>query len=453
MKQSVFSPLSFNFISNPNYLLLLGVFNCALLMNFHLLIWESPLLILFVFTAVGLTFLNYRWWWAAMLNVIVSFFIFLFKFPRMANHSNLEFCIEIVILVFFIGKILNPRFRVAPNTMSAVFRVSVVAIYFYTGFHKLNTAYFNPCVSCVNEINEYIFRNFTGIKINLPSAFSYFFQYCSIFVELVLPFGLLWNKSRKITAIFLLLFHFYLNFAVYADFSALAAFLILGCVIDFGSETIPKNVAKAFRFYALFTLLSIFANYVVLKFSINPSNRGFIHGFIFNIGWFIFFFTFFKTYTSKVLRFERKPVLLLSVCFVLISFWTLRTYIGLGNSGNFTMFSNLVTEKTRNNHLLIDTKKTKLFDLEEDNVLILKLPDTLKNQKLEGFRLPLTEFKYQANQLCKKYNVKLNCTLVYKNDTIVIPDLRNSKFSETEWWYKYVFFRKIQPDGPNECMW
>ncbi len=451
--KNIISKLECNLIRNPNYMLLLGVFNCAILLNFHLAIWTNTILFVLIFSAVGLTFLSYKWWWATIINIVLSFFVFAIKFPRLANHSNLEFFIEIVILGLLIYKIINPKFKIAPNILSAVFRVSVVTIYFYTGFHKLNTDYFNPCVSCVNEINEYIFKNFTGIKLTLPEQFSYFFAYSSVFVEFILPFGLLWHKTRKWTAILLLFFHFYLNFAVYADFSALASFLILGCVIDFESKTIPKKVINAFRLYVLFTSLAILANYIILKYQIHIKSRGFIHGLVFNIGWFIFFFIYFKNYQAKVLRFDKKPVLLLSICFVMISFWTLRTYIGLGNTGNFTMFSNVLTEKSRSNHFIIDTKNSKLFDFEEDNILILKLPDTLKNNKLENFKLPLIEFKFKSTEWCKKYDTKLNCTVVYKNDTIIVPDLKNSIFNEKKWWYKYLLFRKIQPEGPNECYW
>ena len=450
---TIISKLECDLVKNPNYMLLLGVFNCALLLNFHLLIWQNTTLMVLIFCTVGLTFLSYKWWWATIINVLLSFVYFAIKFPRLANHANLEFFIEIIILGLLTYKILNPKFKIAPNVLSAVFRVSVVTIYFYTGFHKLNTDYFNPCVSCVNGINEYIFKNFTGIKLTLPEQFSYLFAYSSIIVEVLLPFGLLWHKTRKWTAILLLFFHFYLNFAVYADFSALAGFLILGCLIDFEAKTIPKNVIHAFRFYVLFTMLSIFANYIVLKFQFKISSRGFIHGLVFNIGWLIFFFTYFKNFQANALRFHKRPVLLLSTCFALISFWTLKTYIGLGNAGNFTMFSNLLTEKSRSNHLIIDTNKTKFFDFEEDNVLILKLPDTLKNSKLENYRLPLIEFKYKTTEWCKKYDFKLQCTLVYKNDTLTIPDLKKSAFNEKKWWYKYIMFRKIQTDGPNECYW
>ena len=77
----------------------------------------------------------------------------------------------------------------------------------------------------------------------------------------------------------------------------------------------------------------------------------------------------------------------------------------------------------------------------------------MKNNKLENFKLPLIEFKFKSTEWCKKYDVKLNCMVVYKNDTIVVPDLKNSVFNEKKWWYKYLSFRKIQPEGPNECYW
>ena len=104
--------------------------------------------------------------------------------------------------------------------------------------------------------------------------------------------------------------------------------------------------------------------------------------------------------------------------------------------------------------MLIDTKKTKIFDFEEDNLLILKLHDTVKNEKLEGFKLPVIEFKCVAKRWTDKYpDLKINATVVYQNDTLQIDDLKKTKFIETKWWYHYVFFRKIQPEGPNGCYW
>lgn len=440
-------------LSNENYLLLLAIFNCAILMNFHELFWKKPILIILLFTMVFVSFINYKLWWATVINICISLLFFIKRFPRIANHANIEFFIEILILSILVYKIIYPRLKIAPNLISWIFRVSVVTIYFYTGFHKLNADFFNPCVSCVNEINEYIIGNITGSKFKISENLSWFFQYATIAIEMIIPFGLLWHTTRKTSALLLLFFHFYLNLAVYSDFGSLAVFLILGCILDFESKTIPVKVSRAIRYYIFFTLLTFSVKIILMKYKFNPYYFGFIQGLIFNIGWVIFFYYFFKNFKDKPCYFNKRHLFILSTCFILISFWTLRTYIGLSNSGNFTMFSNLITEKTRNNHLLIDTNKTKIFNFEEDNVLILELHDTLKKEKLVNIKIPRIEFQF----LCKKWNrldgVKLNCTLVYKNDTIVIDDLRKSIFTQTQWWNRYLYFRKIQTEGPNECRW
>ena len=452
--QKMASKFGYSFLSNPNYLVLLAVFNVAILLAFQSMLWKNPVLFVVFFSSVLLSFLNYKFWWATILNVILSFYLLASNFPRQANHANVEFFIEIAILLILLFKIFDPKLKISGNLLGYLFRVFVVTFYFYTGFHKLNTAFFNPCVSCVNEVNEYILGSFIGHKISLSVGLSLFFQYATLFIEMILPFGLLWHQTRKYTAIVLVFFHFYLNFAVYADFSGLAGFLILGCVLDFESTSIKKQPINALKIYLFFSMSALILKLILMKMHVKLFYLDFIFGAFFNIGWMIFFYIIFKNYEEKMYHFHKKHLLIMTICIVATSCWTLKTYIGLGNAGNFTMFSNLMTEKSRSNHLIIDTKKTKLFDFEEDNVLILKLHDTLKKGKLENYRLPLIEFKYFSKKWCDRYpKLQINATIVYKKDTLVIPDLRKTEFATTKWWYRYVFFRKIQVEGANECYW
>ena len=440
-------------IRNEAVLLLLTLFNCALLMTFHDMFWSRKIMVGALFVSVAISFINFRIWVATIVTISISFIFFAIRFPRLANHATIEFFIEIAILSLLFFRFFNWKVKIPPQFIGYLFRVAVVTIYFYTGFHKLNTDFFNPCVSCVNEINNYILGNFIGNKVIIPDSVSLLFQYATIVIEMILPFGLFFHQTRKITAILLLIFHFYLNFAVYADFSALALFLILGSILDYESKTMNQKIIQSLKYYVLFTLLAFATRQLMIKYNFNPYYFGFIEGSIFNIGWIIFMYLFFKNYESKTYSYQKNFTLPLSVCFILISFWTLRTYLGLGNSGNLTMFSNLSTEKGSSNHLLINTKYTKIVNLEEDNVLILKLHDTLNKHKLENFRIPISEFQFLSNDWSKRYKIKLNCDLVYKKDTLHIDDLKNSSFSETKWWYKYLYFRKIQTEGPMKCQW
>lgn len=440
-------------IRNEAILLLLTLFNCALLMNFHDMFWNRPIMVGLLLVSVIVNLISFRIWIAAIGSICISLAFFAIRFPRLANHATIEFSVEIAILLLLFFRFFNSKVKISPQFIGYLFRVAVVTIYFYTGFHKLNTDFFNPCVSCVNEINDYILGNFIGTKITISNNLSLLFQYATIVIEMILPFGLFFHQSRKATAILLLIFHFYLSFAVYADFSSLALFLILGSILDYESKTMNQKIIQSLTYYILFTLLAFASRQLMIKYNFNPYYFGFIEGSIFNIGWIIFMYLFFKNYESKTYSYQKNFTLPLSVCFILISFWTLRTYLGLGNSGNLTMFSNLSTEKGSSNHLLINTKYTKIVDFEEDNILILQLHDTLNRHKLENFRIPISEFRFLSNDWSKRYKIKLNCVLVYKKDTLHIDDLKNSSFSETKWWYKYLYFRKIQTEGPIKCQW
>jgi hypothetical protein len=440
-------------LNNSNYLMLLSLFNCAILLNYNLIIWHYTLAMLAVgFTIVNL--INPKIWWAAVINIGFSFCVLARHFPRMANHCNIEIFIELIILGLISWKILFPKFSLSSNLIQKIIQISLITIYFFTGFHKLNTDFFNPCVSCVNGINERIIGNFTGIELKLPQNLSCFLQYFTIFVEMILPFGLLHFKTRKWTAILLLFFHCWLSFVYYADFSGLATFLIIGSITNLEEKIIDTKLWNALKIYILFTLFAVIVNASCIKLGYTMNEKYFIQGLIFNIGWFVFVLVFFKNYVSKLNFFNKNHIPILSLIVFLISIWSLKAYIGLGNSSNLTMFSNVLTEKNRSNHLIINTKKTKIFDFEEDTVLILKLSDSLKKEALVGYKIPKIEFQFEVHEWAKKYpKTNLNCTLIYKNDTIIIPDLKQSKFNKTLWWYRFVNFRKIQVEGPNFCYW
>jgi hypothetical protein len=441
-------------LQNQNFTILLSLFNCAILLNYNMIIWQNPIAITSLLITI-ITLFNTKIWQLYIINICLSSLVLSFSFPRMANHCNMELVIELVILALIGFKICVPKFKFSNQFIQYAFRISLITIYFFTGFHKLNTDFFNPCVSCVNGINERLINNFTGLNFKLPFQLSYSLQCLTIFIEMILPFGLLWHKSRKWTAIGLLFFHFCLSFVCYADFSGLATFLIIGAILNFEENIVNQKLLSGIKVYIFFTIIAVIINAICLKSGFTLYQRYFYQGLFFNLGWLIFIWIFFKYHTEKQNYFNKKHFPLLFSIVLIISLWSMKTYIGLGNSGNLTMFSNLLTEKTRSNHLIINTAKTKIFDFEEDAVLVLKLEDPIKKDSLVGFKIPLIEFKYLTHQLAVKYpKTEVACTLVYKNDTLNISDLKKSKFNDSKWWwYRFVNFRKIQPQGANKCYW
>lgn len=440
-------------ISNQNYILVLALFNGAILMNFHTLIMKNHLLLALMISLVTITIIDYKNWWATIANSIISIYLLINEFPRIGNHATLILGISLLLVVLYLLKTFSIKTKIRPAFIPYLFRTVLATVYFYAGFHKLNTDFFNSCVSCVNGINSYILSNFINSSINLTAKWSTLIQYATIILEMIVPFGLFWPTTRKYTAFILLFFHFYLSFSVFADFCSLALFLIIGCLHDFDAKTIHPKVKNALKIYLLFAILAIASQYFMSYLYIIKYPMHFYKGLLYNIGFLYFVVVYFKNYKIKKNHFQRNYTYYLIPIFILISIWTLKTYIGLGNAGNLTMFSNLVTEKSKSNHLLIDTKKTKIFDFEEDFVEIISLDNPSARESFVGFRIPVVEFKYMIQNSANKSNQPLPCILRYKNKLFKIDDLKKSEFNTAKWWYKYLNFRKIQINGANECRW
>ncbi len=422
-------------------------------MNFHKLIFKNPIIILVIIAFVLFAIINIKYWWATAINCIISISLLIVKFPRIGNHSTIILVFSIALIILFFLKFIHWKVNLDSDFISYFFRIFIVTVYFYTGFHKLNSDFFNPCVSCVNEINNYTISNFINSRFVITSNWSRFFQFFTIFIEMILPFGLLFHKTRKYSGIALLVFHFYLSFSVFADFSLIALFLIFGSLIDFNKKNDFVKLTNAIKIYLIFIIASVLSTYFMQRFLIDLYKFSFYNGVIYSIGFGFLLFVFIKKYYTRIYYYKKSYNRYLILIVFIISFWTLKTYIGLGNAGNLTMFSNLVTEKENSNHLIFDTRKLKLFDFEEDNIELLYLKNSNIKENFVGYKIPVVEFNYLVHYWCENYKDAVSCKLIYKGKIIEIKDLRKSQFNNCKWWYKYLFFRKIQVKGPNECRW
>ena len=78
-------------IRNEAFLLLLTLFNCALLMNFHDLFWNRQIMVGFLLVSVVVNLISFKIWIATIGSVCISFIFFAIRFPRLANHATIEF--------------------------------------------------------------------------------------------------------------------------------------------------------------------------------------------------------------------------------------------------------------------------------------------------------------------------------------------------------------------------
>lgn len=436
--------------------ILLALLNSSLLMTLGSAAWNYQFTTAILMLVAGLHFLSTRLWWTALLALLPFLILYIPQFPRLTNHGNLLTLIGIFIVIHILFKAIRPQSKsLLQLNLPLLFRLTLISVYFMAGFHKLNTGFFElngSCSSSVNHtLNHFIFGNDFEPSI-LQIRIS---QWGTIILEMLIPFGLLHYRTRKITAWILVLFHFYLSLCNFSNFSGLAGLLIAGSVIDNKSITDWKTILKAVRVYLLFTIIACLVAYSFSRFQIVESLYiRFYNGLFFNIGWLIFFYI----VLSKI-SFNKEKSTVSKWYFIPLLFfisWGGQAYLGLSTAGNLTMFSNLITEKSRSNHLLINTNYTKIWNFEEDYVTIVELPSHLKWQNsidLIGYDLPLIEFKKQAQNWVNQDTEKITCILLYKGELIKINDLKESEFSKAKWWYHYIYFRKIPKKGVNECLW
>ena len=119
--------------------------------------WENPGFTLFftiVAVATVLTGIT-RVKFLAFLILTTAYFLVV-PFPDVANHVNLIIYCNIMMILAMAYAYVRRGQTVTDGVyfemISPLLRVSLVLVYFIAGFHKLNEDYFNPEVSCADDI-------------------------------------------------------------------------------------------------------------------------------------------------------------------------------------------------------------------------------------------------------------------------------------------------------------
>lgn len=438
-------------LRHPYWIFVLSLLTYAMMIEHADLLFTRPLHAL-PFLGLGVfTLLRPQWTWIGLLAALLAFVSFSGQFPRMANHANLGLFVCTAVLGVAALRLFNPRFRLTPTQVSHAVVALTASCYFYTGFHKLNHDFLDPQVSCTRAFTSGMLEYSLGMAgLASPRWLLLVTAYGTLFLELIVPFGLLFSRTRKVATVLFLAFHAYLSLGDLADFAAFAVFLHVAC-LGTQCRLDHPDMGRALRHYGGFCLATLAAQ-VLARYGLGWSEprSNFVRGIVFDIGLIGFWLTFFRHYSPRSYRTIRHRWALPVLVVLAVSAWSLKAYVGLGNSGNLTMFSNLRTLKGEGNHLLVDTRKTKLFGFEEDYVTVLATGNRRLDSIYADTRIPLVEFNYRASFWTKK---PLRFELVYRGDTLRTATLKGTRFEKGEWWHKYLFFRPVAVSEKQPCRW
>ena len=330
--------------------------------------------------------------------------------PQISTHSIVAlFAAAIVLSVWVRRMVLSRRLSVSKTGIfcdaAPLLRMLILILYFWTGFHKLNTDFFNPEVSCGSM--RYLNLQQTSLSF-LPSGTlpQYVVIYSTVALEMLLPVLLLFVRTRLAGLAVAALLHVTFAFVEHVSFTALMlALLSLFLPANFMSlhrewkKQIPASIR---RIPASFWRAALLVCFLIAIHLISGNRWAGLTPAKTNTGdWtgpfvylWIAFYVILIILFLMVLRTGRpflppaatllKPPGYLLLLYPLFFFANgLNPYLGLNTENSFALYSNLRTELGASNHLLI-RKPLQLSPCQTDYVTVLSASSTLR----QNVRLP-----------------------------------------------------------------
>lgn len=420
--------------------------------------WYYPELTFCIFgiCLVALLFKNLKWAWALYLAFSTSLLVY--KFPILANHSIFNLFVNIYLL-----------YRLAKNSITSLdlgfsktLLLSLVGVYFWAALHKVNVDYLYNETSCALSFMGRINRSYFGGALPQGLAQHGIIPIATVLLEFLIAVFLLRKKTFYLGLIFAVTFHMILAALEFIDFSmnSLSILVLAIGFFSFSSKEKFQKITCWIPYYVVAQLLSGVVSYF-------ESDRG--RG---TVGYHLqtFFFVSFSlwvlycgakiTYGARNERdskYSWGSYILPAWILIFGSF----NYIGLSTAGTFSMFSNIRTEGSTWNHLLIP-KFVRIIPYQDKIYWVKNLDEKSERANREhpriNYGMPEIEF-YRALRIWKE-NGQEPEFIEYELDGVtrrVEGNLGNHLFEgRTYSWLeqKLLFFRRIQrEDRPNKCRW
>jgi hypothetical protein len=401
------------------------------------------------------------------------------QMPDVANHVNLIVFCNVMMMSAIVYSLIRrrefPTEDACFEMMRPLLQGTVILMYFLAGFHKLNTDFINPQVSCVTMMVDGLAKiASSGISSSAASPVVAAMILAVIAWELI--GGLLLAVPRFQGAIlaFSWIMHATFAFIGFVDFAALALALLFTFVPRPFADLLDSRVRipvlsvkvhRAYLYVAVNAAGSMLTLFPAITWRIDVR---FWTGLLFNVAALVFIWPLLSRFvTSRAmpgwiglsLRKQKTPRWMWAFHALLLAYG-LTSYLGLRTAGNFSMFSNLRTEGVRSNHFLLAGNPLKVWAYQEDVVRFAEIDDTrarigYQYQPLKGNALPVVEFR-KLIRLWTAAGVTLPMTFEYQGRTHTTNDIVNDAEwgrPARDWEMMLMDFRVIQTEGPNRCRW
>mmetsp|Transcript_1029 Transcript_1029/g.2232 ORF Transcript_1029/g.2232 Transcript_1029/m.2232 type:complete len:547 (-) Transcript_1029:132-1772(-) len=404
--------------------------------------------------------------------------------PYNANHHNVVGYVSVLLLPAQIKRVwygmtknggdskenILKAYKCTTDALNVV-RWAIIIMYWFTGFHKLNSDFLDPTISCAFDKIFYYFhliggyRNQDELVEDLPFGLAYKLPIVVVFLELFAPVLFYFGSTQWMAVALMLQFHLILLPMGFSDFGTIASsFLLL---------FIPSKAVKEAEFSKnyFFDMAGVFIFIEILTFAVwyfededmSPMRDEEAAAVLMAYGviWAAIFRA--KSLTKGSTMFFPKSWASRGALLAFIWF-AMNPYLGLRTAGNLTMFSNLRTEGPVSNHLLLRSNPLKIYDYQEDTIKVLEHDERwIRNyMNVDTNVVPKLEFQLEVDSIREDFDDidDFYLNFVYKGVEYETEDLYNDetmKFltDELPWYHKkYMRFRRVQESGTRqECSW
>jgi hypothetical protein len=416
-----------------------------------------------------------------------------FDLPAAANHSVLALLVNGCILIGCVqvarAGTAETRSRRLWDSVQGPIRATVAIVYFFAAFHKLNSSFFDPAVSCATSQLAKMFE-FHGFPQS-PASVSVLGinMYLTLILETAILVFLLWPRFSHVGALLGLLFHTAVAWAQFFDFAtvvfALYLFFLPWDAVQREIARLPRWAGACFAgsFVGLSVTSFLFhgmrGNPVIFEWSAwSLQADTLICVFWTLMVWPILLPIFLRGNVGASERRWTGPAV---AWLIPVLAWVngATPYLGLKTVANYSMFSNLRTEGGGTNHFLVPAGRFRLGDYQDDLARIEfidgvppeKLPLAVRLaggerwirrnarwvSELPGVRVPFMEVR-RALQLWRDMGFT-RASIAYERNGERFET--ENAFSDPElmrplsfWERKLMAFRAVQDDGEESwCRW
>jgi hypothetical protein len=407
-----------------------------------------------------------------------------FSLPGIANHMVLALLVGIGFVVTALYVLI--RGWRAPSDVPFDVRLfeyartpiglTMVVIYAFTTFHKLNTAFFDPVFSCAKHLTDQMF-SLNGIpEPAFPPPMVLAAAVGTIIVETAIVVCFAVPKLRRYGLPLGVGFHGLLAWSSFYDFAASVYALYLLLIPTTAFAAVAKR-APNLRIWALIA----FGGHVMLAVTTSwtgteQTTFGLHWHTLLVVMWYLAVWPIMLLLCWAVWTTDRRtpfpgwswrPALLLLV--PLLAFVNGATaYVGLKTVANYSMFSNLHTENGQSNHLIPGISALQVFPYQDDPVTVLKMdadgdtnvpnPKWMREESPQV--VPMQELR-RVVQLWKDAGLTgdraVKVSYERAGQTFTVPDAVADPVLGAPmplWQQKLMSFRALtSPEGPDICRW